>query len=153
MKGMKSIKEGIPIPVKNQKKLLLGLFLLLILLVACSPGGETAVSSSGNQASAAPTTAASVAQTLDPPAAAPERISANKYADYELVTLLPRDAIPAIDNPQFLSASEANEFYDADELVIGVEFNGDARAYSVPFLSNHEIVNDTVGGVKIAVTW
>ncbi len=73
--------------------------------------------------------------------------------EYELITLLPRDAIPAIDNPQFLTASEAEAFYDADELVLGVEFDGDARAYSVPFLSNHEIVNDTVGGVKIAVTW
>ena len=42
---------------------------------------------------------------------------------------------------------------DDDEVVIGVEFDGDARAYSVPLLSNHEIVNDTVGGVKLAVTW
>ena len=73
--------------------------------------------------------------------------------EYEIVTLLPRDAIPAIDNPSFLTASEADEFYDPDELIIGVEFDGDARAYSIPLLSNHEIVNDTVGGVKIAVTW
>lgn len=87
------------------------------------------------------------------PEASPTRKSATDYADLEIVTLLPRDAIPAIDNPQFLSADEADEFYDPDELVIGVTFNGDARAYSVPLLSNHEIVNDTVGGVKIAVTW
>jgi hypothetical protein len=66
---------------------------------------------------------------------------------------LPRDAIPAIDEPQFLTVAEADAIYDPDELVIGVEFNGEARAYSVPLLSNHEIVNDTVGGVKIAVTW
>ena len=71
----------------------------------------------------------------------------------EMVTLLPRDAIPAIDNPTFLSAAEADEQYDDDEIVMGVDFNGDARAYSVPLLSRHEIVNDTVGGVKIAVTW
>lgn len=76
-----------------------------------------------------------------------------QYAEYELVTLLPRDAIPAIDNPQFLTAVEAAEFYDPEELILGVAFNGDARAYSLPLLSNHEIVNDTVGGVKIAVTW
>ena len=73
--------------------------------------------------------------------------------DYELITLLPRDAIPAITNPQFLTAAEADEFYDPNELIIGVEFDGDARAYSIPLLSNHEIVNDTVGGEKIAVTW
>jgi hypothetical protein len=71
----------------------------------------------------------------------------------EMITLLPRDAIPAIDGPLFLSAEEAARQYDGDEIVLGVEFNGDARAYSVPLLSSHEIVNDTVGGVKIAVTW
>jgi hypothetical protein len=79
--------------------------------------------------------------------------AAAKYADYTIVTLLPRDAIPAIDNPRFLSAAEADEFYDPDELIIGVELDGDARAYSIPLLSSHEIVNDTVGGRKIAVTW
>ena len=83
----------------------------------------------------------------------PTRKPASTYTELQVVTLLPRDAIPAIDNPQFLSADEADEFYDPDELVMGVSFNGDSRAYSVPFLSNHEIVNDTVGGVKIAVTW
>lgn len=81
------------------------------------------------------------------------RFPAEKYADLEIVTLLPRDAIPAIDNPRFLSIPDADDAYDADELVIGVAFDGEARAYSVPFLSSHEIVNDTVGGVKIAVTW
>ena len=79
--------------------------------------------------------------------------AAAKYADYTIVTLLPRDAIPAIDNPRFRSAAEADEFYDPDELIIGVELDGDARAYSIPLLSGHEIVNDTVGGRKIAVTW
>ena len=82
-----------------------------------------------------------------------ERFPAEKYADLEIVTLLPRDGIPAIDDPQFIDVAEADDVYDAEELVIGVEFNGEARAYSVPLLSNHEIVNDTVGGVKIAVTW
>jgi hypothetical protein len=76
-----------------------------------------------------------------------------KYADYELITLLPPDAIPAIDNPSFLTAAQAEVVYDSNELVIGVAFNGEARAYSVPLLSNHEIVNDEIGGVKIAVTW
>ena len=128
------------------------LLAVLLLLAACADGGDTAVSSP-NRPSAIPTTAASVAESLDPLSPPPERLLADKYAQYEMVTLLPRDAIPAIDDPQFLSAAEANDFYDPDELVIGVAFNGDARAYSVPFLSSHEIVNDTVGSVKIAVTW
>jgi hypothetical protein len=69
------------------------------------------------------------------------------------LTVLPRDGIPAIDDPEFLSAEEADEEYEPSELVIGVNYDGDARAYSLPFLSQHEIVNDTVGGRKIAVTW
>lgn len=76
-----------------------------------------------------------------------------RFADYNIVTVLPRDAIAAIDNPKFVSAQEANERYAEDEMVLGVEINGDARAYSIPMLSSVEIVNDTVGGVKIAVTW
>jgi hypothetical protein len=87
------------------------------------------------------------------PEAYPTRKPASAYSDLDIVTLLPPDAILAIDNPRFLSAEEADQFYDPQELVMGVSFNGDSRAYSAPFLSNHEIVNDTVGGVKIAVTW
>ena len=73
--------------------------------------------------------------------------------DLRIITLLPKDAIPAIFDPEFLTVEEADEWYDAEELVLGVEINGEARAYSIPFLSGREIVNDTVGGRKIAVTW
>ncbi len=75
------------------------------------------------------------------------------YEEYEIVTLLPFDAIPAIDDPEFLSADQAESEYAPDELIIGVVFNGEARAYSINYLSRHEIVNDTVGGHHIAVTW
>lgn len=133
------------------KQSTIGLMGLLLLLTACAGGGEAGVTSPDSP-TAGPATA-SIAESLNPLVPPPERLPADKYAQYEMVTLLPRDAIPAIDNPQFLSAAEANDFYDPDELVIGVVFNEDARAYSVPFLSSHEIVNDTVGSVKIAVTW
>jgi hypothetical protein len=72
---------------------------------------------------------------------------------YEIVELLPPDAIPSIDNPEFYSASEADEEYDPNEMVLGVSINGDTRAYSTSLLDRHEIVNDEVGGQKIAVTW
>jgi hypothetical protein len=98
--------------------------------------------------------------TESPPAATATTVTdsagtsvADRYAEYEIVTLLPRDAIPAIDEPEFMDVAEADRFYTPDEFVMGVEFDGDARAYSVGLLSAHEIVNDTVGGVKIAVTW
>lgn len=73
--------------------------------------------------------------------------------DYEIVTLLPFDAIPSIDEPRFYSAEEADHEYEDHELVIGVEVDGEARAYPIDLLSRHEIVNDTIAGHPIAVTW
>ncbi len=69
-----------------------------------------------------------------------------------IVTVLPRDAIRAIDHPQFESATQATEI-DPDEHVIGVVIHGEARAYPLPILSSHEIVNDVIGGEPVAVTW
>lgn len=86
-------------------------------------------------------------------ATAPQQAGIGASQDYEIVTLLPKDAIPSIDRPRFYSVQEANAEYEEDEIVIGVEFDGDARAYPVGLLSSHEIVNDTVGGRPIAVTW
>ena len=71
----------------------------------------------------------------------------------EIVTLLPKDAIPAIFDPSFVTAVEADEFLRPEDLVMGVEFGGETRAYGVPFLSSHEVVNDVVGGRAITVTW
>lgn len=71
----------------------------------------------------------------------------------EIVTVLPRDAIPSIDAPRFVSARDAMKFMAPDEMVIGFEVGGEARAYSVPLLSAHEIVNDQIRGRAIAVTW
>jgi hypothetical protein len=82
-----------------------------------------------------------------------EALAAPDPRALDIITLLPKDAIPAIFDPQFLSAAEADEWYDPDELVLGVEIDGDARAYSIPLLSNREIVNDSISGRKIAVTW
>ena len=77
--------------------------------------------------------------------------SAENYSDDAIRTLLPFDAIPAITDPQFVSASEAK--LDADAPVIGVTFNDESHAYSLYLLNGHEIVNDIVGGLKIATTW
>lgn len=71
----------------------------------------------------------------------------------EIVTVLPRDAIPSIDAPRFVPARDAMKFMGPDEMVIGLEIGGESRAYSVPLLSTHEIVNDQIRGRAIAVTW
>jgi hypothetical protein len=70
-----------------------------------------------------------------------------------MVTLLPPDAIRSIDDPQFYSAEEADKEYQPEELVLGVELDGEAHAYSVSLLSSREIVNDKLAGEPIAVTW
>ena len=72
---------------------------------------------------------------------------------YEVTTVLSKDAIPAIFDPDFLSADSADRQYRDTDLVIGVSIDGDHRAYHVPYLSAREIVNDVVGGKPIAVTW
>ena len=71
-----------------------------------------------------------------------------------LVEVLPRDAIPAIDAPTFVSAAEADAFLASDETVLGVVgAGGTARCYSSWQLERHEIVNDRLDGEPIAVTW
>ncbi len=70
----------------------------------------------------------------------------------EIQTILPEDAIPAIVNPTYETVAAASDFRN-DEPVIGVVVNGDARAFPLSMLSSHEIVDDTIGGKPIAVTW
>ena len=73
--------------------------------------------------------------------------------EFEIVRLLGKDAIPAILEPQFVSATEAERWMSPEEGVLGVSVGGEHRAYAVSMLSRHEIVNDVVGGKPIAVTW
>ena len=73
--------------------------------------------------------------------------------DLQIITVLPQDAIRAILDPIFITAEEANEQMTPSELVLGLSINGEHHAYSVPLLSVHEVVNDTVGGVPVGVTW
>ena len=65
----------------------------------------------------------------------------------------PPDGIPPIDDPQFVTVAEADEYLTAAEPVVILEIDGDARAYPVQVLIWHEIVNDTVGGVPVSVTY
>ncbi len=71
----------------------------------------------------------------------------------DLLRLLPVGGIPAIDKPKFLPANKAGDQMNAEEPVIGVVIDGEARAYSLWQLDAHEIVNDQIKGSAIAVTW
>jgi hypothetical protein len=71
----------------------------------------------------------------------------------KIVQVVEKDAIPAIDDPQFVSAEEGDKFLSNKELVIGL-FDGEtAKAYSAWILDGHEIVNDRLGDIPVAVTW
>ncbi len=64
----------------------------------------------------------------------------------------PKDGIPAILEPRFVPADHA-DFLDDGDIVLGVEVNGEARAYPIKILNWHEVVNDTVNGAPIAATF
>lgn len=64
----------------------------------------------------------------------------------------PRDGIPSIDNPKFKTIEEIDFLIDT-EPVIGLVINGEAKAYPLRILTWHEIVNDTLGDVPVAVTY
>ena len=64
----------------------------------------------------------------------------------------PKDGIPAIDEPRFVSVEEAG-FLEPREPVIALDVGGDARAYPIQILIWHEIANDVVAGVPVAVTF
>ena len=65
----------------------------------------------------------------------------------------PRDGIPPIDNPAFVGISEAAEWLEPAEPVLVVERGADVRAYPLQVLIWHEIVNDTVGGDPVVITF
>lgn len=65
----------------------------------------------------------------------------------------PRDGIPPIDAPSFASAASADRWLEDVEPVIALEVKGVARAYPLQILIWHEIVNDEINGVPVAVTF
>jgi hypothetical protein len=65
----------------------------------------------------------------------------------------PKDGIPAIDEPKFVTVAEADAWLKPVEPVIYFQLGDDARAYPIQILMWHEIVNDTVEGVPVALTF
>ena len=66
-------------------------------------------------------------------------------------SVLRRDAIAPVYVPHFVTRKEVD--WPDDELVIGVDLNGEARAYPVGFLTRREIVVDMHRGIPTFVTW
>ncbi len=81
----------------------------------------------------------------------PEGPVSSAFDDAEFRQLRRPDAILPVYDPAFLDARQSD--LPGDELVIGLNINGDARAYPAGLLYHREMVNDTVGGVPVLVTW
>ncbi|MEO1491447.1 MAG: DUF3179 domain-containing protein [Pseudomonadota bacterium] len=62
------------------------------------------------------------------------------------------DGIPSLDNPEMIAADAADYMQDSD-LVFGVEINGDVRAYPLRIMCWHEMFNDVIGGVPVALAY
>ena len=111
--------------------------LVAVLAVAC--GADSSPDSSG------PTEkAGTVVETPDK--AAEPQVDFGRFRQ-----LLARDAIQPIYEPSFVAGKLAS--LDPRALVIGVEIDGESKAYPVGPLNLREMVNDQIGGVPILVTW
>ena len=64
----------------------------------------------------------------------------------------PKDGIPSIDEPRFVKAEAASRLDDSD-LVLGIALYGVAKAYPLPIMNWHEIVNDRFGDLPVVVTF
>ena len=133
--------DALRLGLRPLASLTLGLGLLVVL--AC------ASASVGQDVDATPRPTPQPTRTLTFPEVYTDVTSRN----LKMISVLPRDAKPAILDPSYLTVLEAGAQFSPDEMVIGVSANGEHRAYSIPQLSRHEIVNDVLGGTPITVTW
>ncbi len=65
----------------------------------------------------------------------------------------PKDGIPSIDDPKFVSVEEADKWIQDNELVLAIIYKGVKRVYPLQILVWHEIVNDTISGDPILITY
>jgi hypothetical protein len=64
----------------------------------------------------------------------------------------PKDGIPSIDNPRFVKPASSTQLDDSD-LVLGISLNGVSKAYPLPIMNWHEIVNDFFVDLPVVVTF
>jgi len=65
----------------------------------------------------------------------------------------PKDGIPSIDNPRYVSVEEADEWIKDNELVLAIIYKGVKRVYPLQIMVWHEIVNDIIAGDPILITY
>lgn len=71
----------------------------------------------------------------------------------EFTSLMPRDGFEVFNNPEFIEKEEYESYYFRFEPVISLVIEGEARAYPLNVLTYHEIANDIIKGIPVAVTY
>ena len=66
---------------------------------------------------------------------------------------VPRDGIPPIYDPKYVTIEDSDTWIEDQEPVVALEVDGNARAYPLQILTWHEIANDIVGDIPVAVTF
>ena len=115
--------------------LFIGLMALIAFLVVGNQAGQ-------HQIAAGP---------IAPPSDVHDPVRAGEETPEGFSQLLPRDAIRPIYNPTFVAPADVD--WDDDALVIGLEGEGEAKAYPVSFLNRREMVIDWIGGTPVLVSW
>ncbi|WP_158021903.1 DUF3179 domain-containing (seleno)protein [Flammeovirga pacifica] len=72
---------------------------------------------------------------------------------WQYQALTPRDAFKAINHPKFYNEERAKDFYKGNENVVVVSQGREHKAYPMEFLMFHQVINDRIGGMPIAITY
>ncbi|MBS4015785.1 MAG: DUF3179 domain-containing protein [Candidatus Latescibacteria bacterium] len=145
--------------------LVVALLLATLLLSACSPGQaplpnpSLAPEQAAESATFPPAEPPALLESDEPP---PIGAQSEFKTDFSKHTVPyseilsggpPKDGIPSIDSPQYVSVSEADAWLAPVEPVVLVRVGAEARAYPIQILMWHEIVNDTLNGKPLLVTF
>lgn len=149
---------GPPTPSPRVVKLFPIAILFAFLVAACESGapiGEKV--SSGTMPSPLPTP---VLETVPPPTQPAQTPAATRNprtarsenpSRFGSVPGYRFDRIPPIYDPRFTHAGDTA--LDGDELILGIEIKGEAKAYPISVMRSREMVNDELGGIPILATW
>jgi hypothetical protein len=143
------------IRMRRSSSVVAALTLLALLTVACGALGE-------DRPSGGPRSTDQHAAALGPEDVPPEGAEAEFATDFAKHSVPyseilsggpPKDGIPAIDAPRFVGVGAADSWLEPKEPIVLFQIGDDIRAYPIQIVMWHEIVNDTVGGVPVVVTF
>lgn len=142
----------------KKKTLHFSIFILFLSLVlaACAPKTEALATATHaptleSTPSHAPAPLLATLASDDAPIPFPTNIRVDDDTEYRIPVMLGFDAIYPVYAPIFVFADEAP--LQADELVMGLAINGQAKAYPVTVLRFREMVNDEIAGWPVLVSW